>query len=84
MVLTGKTFFMAERLCAFVPKAQPDISQIRSVWYRGGMERVLKGRWNEACMHHALFHRPFRTNAFARCDQTLACLANFHSRSATA
>jgi hypothetical protein len=33
----GKAFFVAERLRAFVPEAQPEISLIRSVWCRGGM-----------------------------------------------
>jgi hypothetical protein len=28
-----------------VPKAQPEISQTRSVWYRGKRKSVLKGRW---------------------------------------
>jgi hypothetical protein len=80
----GQTFFIAEQLRELVPEAQPEISQIRSVWYRGGMESVLKGRWNGTHTLHPSFHRPFRTDAFARFDQTLACLANFHSRSATA
>jgi hypothetical protein len=33
----GQTFFIAERLRALVPEAQPEISQIRSVWHRGEM-----------------------------------------------
>ena len=34
-------------MIGFVPTGQPDISQTRSVWYRGKRKSVLKGRWKQ-------------------------------------
>jgi hypothetical protein len=72
----------AQRL---VPKAQPEISQTRSVWYRSPKFDPSRrdGGNVRATIRFGNFHRPFRTDFLSNPDQTLACLANFRCRSAT-
>jgi hypothetical protein len=54
-----------------VPKAQPDISQTRSVWYRGDKFNPSQrdGGNIRASFRSGNLHRPFRTNKFPCCHQ---------------
>jgi hypothetical protein len=67
-----------------VPKAQPDISQTQSVWYRGKGKPVLKGRWkhlNDDCLLEIPLS--FQDESICASNPDTACLANFRRRSAT-
>jgi putative transposase len=67
-----------------VPKAQPEISQTRSVWYRGKRKPVLKGRWkhlNDDCTLE--IPSSFQDESICMSKPDTACLANFRRRSAT-
>ena len=67
-----------------VPKAQPEISQTRSVWYHGKRKFVLKGRrkyLDDDCVSE--IPSSLQDESICASNPDTSCLANFRRRAAT-
>jgi hypothetical protein len=72
-------------MICLVPAGQPEISQTRSVWYRGKRKTVLNGRWKQHLNNDCRLEIPpsFQDESICASNPDTSCLANFRRRSAT-
>jgi len=78
---TSRSFYLTLRVLpvavrpqiGFVPKAQPEISQTRSAWYR--FTKYIPSQRDGGNIRTTIrignLHRPFRTNSHSNLNQTL-------------